>query len=170
MLTLSLLAGCAQTGDTVSSHPKGYPDVQATAAGDATCYQTSTAENHAVAQSTSAARRANGLPGVSPDTALARAAADHACDMAKRGLMTHTGTSTKGPMQRVKAQGYAPRLTAENIAAGPYGQAQVQREWANSSGHAANIMIPQVQDVGIGKAVGSDGRTVFWAAVYGAPR
>lgn len=170
-VTLSLLAACAQTGTKVGDQNAGtYPDVQATAAGNATCYQTSAAENQALAQATSAARRANGLPAVTPDPALAKAAADHACDMAQRGRMTHVGTSTKGPMQRVKAKGYAPRLTAENIAAGPYDQTRVQREWARSSGHIANIMIPQVRDVGIGRAVGSDGRTVFWSAVYGAPR
>lgn len=170
LAALSLLAACADTGGTVSTHASGYPDVQATAAGNATCYQTSAAENRAVAQATSATRRANGLPAVAPDPALAKAASDHACDMARRGLMTHVGTSTKGPMQRVKANGYAPSLTAENIAAGPFGQAQVQREWANSSGHIANIVIPQVRDVGIGRAVAADGRTVFWSAVYGAPR
>ncbi len=171
MLGLASLAGCAETdGRTVSHHPGGYPDVQASAPGKATCYQTSAAQNQAAAQATNAARRARGLPAVAPDPVLANAAEKHACDMAERGLMSHVGTSTKGPMQRVKAQGYAPRLTAENIAAGPFGQDRVLREWSASSGHLANIMIPQVRDVGIGRAVGADGRTVFWAAVYGAPR
>ncbi|WP_330450999.1 hypothetical protein FLP41_12330 [Paracoccus marcusii] len=50
---------------------------------------------------------------------LARAAARHACDMAQRGRMTHAGSRSSGPSQRVKALGYAPTVTAENIAAGP---------------------------------------------------
>lgn len=170
-LGVCMLAACATPGPKPTSfHASGYPDVQAAAPGEATCYQTSAAENAAAAQATNAARRARGLAPVVADAALAEAAARHACDMARRGMMTHVGTSTKGPMQRAKAQGYAPRLTAENIAAGPFPLNRVLNEWSVSSGHLANIMIPQLRDVGIGRAVGSDGRTVFWSAVYGAPR
>ncbi|WP_246184969.1 CAP domain-containing protein [Paracoccus aestuariivivens] len=107
---------------------------------------------------------------MTPDPRLARVAAAHACDMARRGLMSHKGSSTRGPMPRAKAAGYAPTIVAENIAAGPYNQPQVLAQWAASSGHIANIMIPQLRDFGIGKAVGSDGKTVYWSAVYAAPR
>lgn len=171
VLVALLLAACAGPGARpVSHHAGGYPDVQASAPGTATCYQTTAAENQAAAQATSAARRGQALPAVSADPALAQAAAKHACDMASRGMMSHVGTSTKGPAQRVKAEGYAPRVTAENIAAGPFGLGRVLNEWSASPGHRANILIPQLRDVGIGRAVGSDGRTVFWSAVYGAPR
>ena len=171
LLALAVLAGCdASSSGGGSKSPPGYPDVQATAAGTPVCYQTDPGQNHAAAQATSAARRAHGLPAVRPDPALAKAAADHACDMAARGLMSHVGSTTKGPMQRAKAQGYVPHLTAENIAAGPFSQQRVLNEWSASSGHMANITIPQVRDVGIGRALAADGRTVFWAAVYGAPR
>ena len=84
--------------------------------------------------------------------------------------MAHRGSSSSGPAARVKALGYAPRLTAENIAAGPYSLNRVLAEWNASRGHLENIYIPQVREVGIGRAVGSDGRTVFWSAVYGAPK
>lgn len=167
------LAGCsapADQGRIVSHHPDGYPDVQASAAGAATCLPTSAAENRAAAQFTSQTRRARGLGALRPRDDLARAAASHACDMARRGLMSHKGSRTSGPMQRVKAEGYAPRLTAENIAAGPYGQSQVLSAWSGSPGHTSNILIPGLRDFGIGRAVGSDGRTVFWSAVYAIPR
>lgn len=166
-----LLGACAAPGGgVVSHHPEGYPDVQASAPGRASCIATSAAETRAAAGATNAARRARGLAPVVPNATLSLAAARHACDMAGRGLMSHTGTSTKGPSQRVKAVGYAPRITAENIAAGPYGLERVLHEWNRSSGHLANILIPQLRDVGVGRAIGTDGRTVFWAAVYGAPR
>lgn len=167
---LSLTAGAAANVKTTSQHPAGYPDVQASAPGPAVCYQTTPDQNQAAAQATTAARRGRGLAPVSANPVLAQAAAKHACDMARRGRMTHVGTSTKGPAQRVKAEGYAPHVTAENIAAGPFGLERVLNEWSASSGHRANILIPQVRHVGIGRALGSDGRTVFWAAVYGAPR
>lgn len=135
-----------------------------------TCYQTSKQENEAAAASTNATRRANGLPALRANADLARAAARHACDMAARGIMSHRGSQTKGPMQRIKKTGYKPQLAAENIAAGPWGQERVLHEWARSRGHLDNILIPQVRHYGIGKAIGTDGKTVFWAAVYGAPR
>ncbi|WP_233253563.1 CAP domain-containing protein [Paracoccus binzhouensis] len=138
--------------------------------GTVTCYQTSMRENQAAAQATNATRRARGLPALKPNADLAAAAARHACDMARRGVMSHRGSNTRGPMQRLKKAGYRPSIAAENIAAGPFTQERVLREWVRSSGHLANILIPQVRHYGIGKAVGADGRTVYWAAVYSAPR
>ncbi|ABL70095.1 Cysteine-rich secretory protein family protein [Paracoccus denitrificans] len=138
--------------------------------GAVTCYQTSMRENEAAARATNATRQARGLAPLKPNQDLAMAAARHACDMAKRGTMSHRGGKTKGPMQRLKQEGYRPSIAAENIAAGPWGQDRVLVEWSRSSGHLANILIPQVRHYGIGKALGADGKTVYWAAVYSAPR
>ena len=84
--------------------------------------------------------------------------------------MAHRGSKTTGPAQRVKALGYPTQITAENIAAGPFSLTRVLGEWNASAGHLENINIPQLRDVGIGRAIGSDGRTVFWSAVYAAPK
>lgn len=145
-------------------------DIQAAVPGKATCYRSSDAEIAAGVAASNAVRRAAGLPALRAHPHLARAAERHACDMAMRGRMTHAGSGTKGPMQRVKALGYRPMLTAENIAAGPFDLGRVLAEWNRSSGHLSNIMIPHTRDFGIGRAVAADGRTVFWAAVYAAPR
>lgn len=145
-------------------------DVQVVAAGAARCEITSKADNSAVAAATSSQRQAGGLAPVRANAKLAKAAAAHACDMARRGVMAHHGSSTKGPAQRVKAIGYRPAITAENIAAGPFSLGQVLSIWNQSPGHQSNIMLPNIREVGIGRAVGSDGKTVFWAAVYSAPR
>lgn len=138
--------------------------------GAVTCYEASRQENEAAVRATNATRRARGLSPLHANGDLARAAARHACDMAHRSVMSHRGSNTRGPMQRVKKTGYKPRIAAENIAAGPWRLERVLREWTRSQGHLANILIPQVKHYGIGKAIGADGRTVFWAAVYGAPR
>lgn len=143
--------------------------VKAVAPGQAQCFTTAQAENAAAAQATSRQRSAGNLPPVRANARLAKAAAQHACDMAQRGVMAHQGSRSRGPAQRVKSTGYRPRVTAENIAAGPFDLATVLATWNGSSGHLGNIMLPQVQDFGIGRAVGSDGKTVFWAAVYAAP-
>ncbi len=170
VLVCAVLAGCAQA----PSNPKSSGDdphaMQLMSAGQATCLPTSPGQNDHGAAATNALRSAAGLPPVRPNPVLARVAAQHACDMAQRGRMTHTGSRTAGPGPRVKAAGYAPRVTAENIAAGPFSQERVLAEWNASSGHRANILIPQMRDYGIGQAIGPDGKTRFWAAVYAAPK
>lgn len=169
-LLCALLAGCAQTKPDIRVGGDDPHDMQLMPAGKATCLATSPTQNSHGAAATNAVRRKAGLPPVQPDPVLARVAAQHACDMAKRGRMTHQGSTTAGPGPRVKAAGYAPLVTAENIAAGPYSQEGVLQAWNASGGHRANMLIPQVRDYGIGQAIGPDGRTRFWAAVYAAPR
>ncbi len=134
------------------------------------CIVTKGHENQTGASATNSMRRNAGLPPVRANMLLAEVAADHACDMARRGLMTHKGSTTAGPGPRVKAAGYAPMVTAENIAAGPFSLPRVLHEWNASDGHRDNILIPQVSDYGIGQAIAADGRTRFWAAVYAAPK
>lgn len=162
-----LVSACGQQPSTSGNNSS---DVQASPPGAAQCVTTTAAELAAGVSATNNARRRANLPSVAPNAILAQAAARHACDMAKRGRMTHVGSSTSGPGQRVKKLGYAPRVTAENIAAGPFSINRVLAEWNASSGHLSNIMIPQMRHYGIGHAVGSDGRTQYWAAVYAAPK
>ncbi|MDP5306912.1 CAP domain-containing protein [Paracoccus spongiarum] len=169
VLACAVLAGCAPSGGPgpAAGDPR---EVQASPPGKAGCVPTTADQNARGAQATNAARRRAGLPPVRSNMLLAEVAARHACDMASRGVMTHRGSRSSGPGPRVKARGYAPRLTAENIAAGPFDLPRVLSEWNRSQGHLDNIMIPQVRDYGIGQAVGADGRTRFWAAVYAAPK
>ncbi|WP_227493405.1 MULTISPECIES: CAP domain-containing protein [Paracoccus] len=161
----------AMTAPAVAGEAGPVPAKPAEArAGQVTCYETSVQENQAAASATNALRKARGLSSLQPNRDLAVAAARHACDMARRGQMTHRGSATSGPMQRLKKEGYRPRIAAENIAAGPWGQEQVLAAWSQSPGHLANILLPQVRHYGIGRAVGPDGKTVYWAAVFSAPR
>ncbi|MFC3167103.1 CAP domain-containing protein [Paracoccus fontiphilus] len=164
------MAGCAQTTPDIAARGDDPHAMQLMPAGKATCLSTSSSQNGHGASATNAVRRSAGLAPVQPDPVLARVAAQHACDMAQRGRMTHAGSRTSGPGPRVKAAGYAPSVTAENIAAGPFSQDRVLAEWNASGGHRANMLIPQVRDYGIGQAIGPDGRTRFWAAVYAAPK
>ncbi|WGR62668.1 CAP domain-containing protein (plasmid) [Paracoccus ferrooxidans] len=161
-----LLAAC--TAPPSAGPDKAY-DVQVSAPGLVECSAPSPQVVRSGLTATNRARSQAGLPAVQANALLSQAAAAHACDMAQRGRMSHAGSRSSGPAQRLKALGYAPRITAENIAAGPYGADQVLGEWNSSSGHRANILIPQVRQFGIGHATGADGRTRFWSAVYAAP-
>lgn len=144
--------------------------VQAAQPGVPSCLATSRAEAEAALAATNALRRQHGLRPLRVNAALTAAATNHACEMAARGLMSHEGRGNTGPAQRVRAAGFQPRLTAENIAAGPFTLERVVAEWNRSPGHMGNILVPQMRDFGIGRAVAADGRTVFWTAVYAVPR
>ncbi|NHF74685.1 CAP domain-containing protein [Paracoccus sp. 12-3] len=148
----------------------GHGEILVAAAGQARCVPTSPAAAAAALAATNRARAARGLAPLRTNARLQRAAEAHACEMAKRGAMTHAGTKTTGPMARAKVQGYAPRLTAENIAAGRFDLSRVLAEWSSSPDHLSNIVISGTQDFGIGQAVAADGKTTFWAAIYGKPR
>lgn len=166
------LAGCGVSGDIIDGpmSAKDIHAVQLMEAGSAQCISSGAEDGHAVADATTRMRARHGLPPVSANPVLNQVAAGHACDMARRGRMTHIGSTTTGPAQRVKAAGYKPVLTAENIAAGPFSRDRVLHEWNISHGHLENILIPQLREVGIGEAIGPDGKTRFWVAVYSAPR
>lgn len=167
VLAAALLSACA--GPSASPAKDPYA-VQVAPPGKASCPDTTQAENTTGAAATNAVRRQAGLAPVQPSMALAQVAARHACDMAARGRMTHIGTTTSGPGDRLRAAGYRPAISAENIAAGPFTLNRVLGEWTASSGHRTNILLPQVRDYGVGQATGPDGRMTYWAAVYAAPR
>ncbi|SCY77774.1 CAP domain-containing protein [Paracoccus tibetensis] len=169
MLSSALLLAACGTPPATSGAEDPYA-VQVGTAGTATCPTTTAQENSVGAAATNQARRQAGLPPVQPSPRLALVAARHACDMAQRGRMTHIGSTTTGPAARVRAAGYQPRITAENIAAGPFSQTRVLGEWTGSQGHLKNILLPQVSEFGIGQAIAEDGRTRYWTAIYAAPK
>lgn len=160
LLLIALLAACG-------GGPKG---IQIGAPGRPICVYTSNLENSLGAAVTSKVRNDMDLPHLIPNTLLARVAAEHACDMAARGLLTHEGTHTDGPGERVKLKGYRPLVTAENIAAGPQKLEDVLNLWIQSDKHLGNMLIPNLRDFGIGRAVAADGKTIYWVAVYSRPQ
>lgn len=168
VLMAAVLSACA-TSTTTSKGVDPYA-VQVAEAGAATCPATSQADNATGAAATNTLRQQAGLRPVQSSMTLAQVAARHACDMAGRGRMTHIGSTTSGPGDRLRAVGYRPSISAENIAAGPYSLNRVLAEWNASAGHRSNILLPQMRDYGVGQAIGADGRTRYWAAVYAAPR
>lgn len=151
----------------------GHHPVAVSSAGAASCPATTPAEAAAALAQTNAVRAGAGLAPLRLDARLQRAAEAHACDMARRGAMDHRGSSTSGPAARVKAQGYRPQLTAENIAAGARSVFDLNgtlQQFATSPGHRANTTIRRMQDFGIGHAYSADGKSAFWAVVLADPR
>ncbi|WBU62991.1 CAP domain-containing protein [Paracoccus aerodenitrificans] len=118
---------------------------------------------------TNGLRARHGLEPLKANRSLQLAARAHACDMASFGWMSHRGSHSAGPAERVKAVGYRPRITAENIAAGNFDLNRTLTEWSRSPNHRNNILLPSISEFGIGHALSADGKSHFWTAVYADP-
>jgi uncharacterized protein YkwD len=115
-------------------------------------------------------RQAKGLGRLESSSKLAAAAQGHACDMAVRGYFEHQRPGG-GPKlgARVEAKGYRFSTIAENIAkTGAADVARTAKLWRNSSGHWANILKPNVAEIGMGLAT-RDGQ-VYWVMNVGRQR
>lgn len=183
LLALMCLSACIETAHTApppQAAPVGLPrgfvrtdghgDLVISAGGAARCEQATAAEKAATLAASNAARARSGLAPLSIHPTLQRVAEKMACEMARRGTMTHVSTDGGRPGPRIKAAGYRPALTTENIAAGRMDLGRVMAEWTRSPDHLSNVVRPGLRHMGIGHATGSDGKTVYWSAIYAQPR
>lgn len=94
-----------------------------------------------------------GLPPLRENPLLAQAALTHARAMAEGDFFAHENLVTgTGPADRVLTAGYRWMTVAENIFAGAEAPETALAEWLNSPGHRANILNPQVREIGVGYA------------------
>ncbi|MGI5127212.1 CAP domain-containing protein [Pseudonocardia sp. CA-107938] len=121
----------------------------------------------AVVTATNAERARHRLPPLTVDARLAAAARRHSADMVARGFFAHTDPDGLGVDARVRAAGYSYRVVAENIAAGQPDAATVVDAWMHSPGHRANILRPEVTQIGVGIATGGIG--IHWTQVFATP-
>ncbi|MGE0792462.1 MAG: CAP domain-containing protein [Sandaracinaceae bacterium] len=103
---------------------------------------------------TNAERTSRGLPALSCDRALRRAARAHAQDMCRTGVFSHTSADGRMPVDRMRAAGAVFTRTGENIAYGapPLTPSQVTAAWMASPSHRANILNAGFGRVGVGYA------------------
>jgi uncharacterized protein YkwD len=102
-------------------------------------------------------------PALAWDDAAARAAQGHSDDMAARNYFSHTSPDGRQPWDRLRAQGAAFHLVAENIAMGQRTAQEVVQGWLASSGHRRNIENCAYTRTGVGYR---DGR---WTQLFYAP-
>lgn len=107
-----------------------------------------------------------GLPALSFDDRLAKAAQRHADTMSAFQHMSHSAGGTTF-QRRVRDAGYLMSKGGENIAAGQRTAEQAVNSWMDSSGHRRNILAPW-RHVGFGVSQGDDGR-LYWCAVFATP-
>jgi uncharacterized protein YkwD/stress response protein SCP2 len=108
-----------------------------------------------------------GLPPLTADPLLTRAAQAYSTDMAARAFYSHTSPEGTQPWDRAAAAGSRHRSIGENIACGQRSPAEVVEGWMNSPGHRANILKPGFTHIGIGFAGGGP-RGTYWTQLFGA--
>jgi uncharacterized protein YkwD len=108
-------------------------------------------------------RSSHGLPLLSLDPALERAAAEQASYMAETGRMEHTTGRGRDFATRIRSQGING-AAAENIAQGRYDAGGLFTAWMNSSGHRRNMLDPTFSRFGLASAEGRNG-VRYWALV-----
>ena len=110
-------------------------------------------------------------PPLQPNPLLDRAAASHAQELARHGLLEHEGRDGSSPADRVTRAGYRWRSVGENIASGQTTAEQVVQEWLRSPVHCANLMRPGFVEMGLAYAVNvNSAGGIYWVQELGRPR
>jgi uncharacterized protein YkwD len=110
----------------------------------------------------SAYRRAHGLSTVRADSKLSAVALRQAQAMAASGTISHAAagsfSSRVAPLRKSRA--------AENIAAGFLSFAETLKQWQESAGHRANLLMPGAKKVGVASVANARSPyRMFWAMV-----
>ena len=118
----------------------------------------------AAAAAISGYRAAHGLGPVALDAALARAAADQAEANARAGRLSHELGG--GFPVRLARAGFGGRYAAENLGAGAETLDEALARWKASPEHNKNLLMPQVQRIGIARVDAPGTRYKrYWALV-----
>jgi uncharacterized protein YkwD len=123
--------------------------------------------NGELLQRTNALRSARGLRPLNANAKLAKAALDHACDMASRAGFGHRGSDGSDIRARERRHGYRGCSFAEVIAWGYKTVDKAMAGWEVSPAHMSILMDPNLRDYGA--ALAWNGDTPFWSVALGAP-
>lgn len=118
---------------------------------------------------TNKVRAENGLSALTWNDTLAKTARAHSEDMASRGFFDHTNPDGYDPFDRMRNAGILYYTAAENIAAGQAEPEDVMESWMNSPGHRANILNPDLRELGVGMARGGS-YGIYWTQNFATTR
>ncbi|EFL28879.1 allergen V5/Tpx-1 related protein [Streptomyces himastatinicus ATCC 53653] len=114
-----------------------------------------------------AARSRHGVPPVTLDPRLIRAAEAHAAAMAAHGALGAECPDGTSLFHRIAAHGYAPLTVAEHLVSGPRTPDAFVDYCLSGEERRGPLRDPAVTHVGIGRASGAG--DVFWTAVWAQP-
>jgi uncharacterized protein YkwD len=110
----------------------------------------------------SAYRRAHGLSAVRLDSRLGGVALKQARAMASSGTVSHSAAGSFSS----RLVGLRKSRAAENIGAGFLSFSEMLKQWQDSSGHRANLLMPGARRVGVASADNPKSPyRKFWAMV-----
>jgi uncharacterized protein YkwD len=110
----------------------------------------------------SAYRRAHGLSAVQADSKLGALALRQAQAMASSGTISHSAAGSFSS----RMAGQRKSRAAENIAAGFQSFAETLKQWQDSAGHRANLLMPGAKKVGVASVANAQSPyRMFWAMV-----
>lgn len=112
-------------------------------------------------------RAAVGLPPLTVAPELTTAAAAYSAEMASSGLISHTGADGRGPAQRLLDAGYRWLRCGENLAVGQPTPEEAVAFWMGSPPHRANILDPQMREIGAGYVWQPGGYGHYWTITLG---
>ena len=127
-----------------------------------------------VVELTNEERTQFGLDPLTADPLLNQAAQTHTENMAELDFFDHTGLDGSSAGDRIEDTGYDFLAWAENIAAGYQTPEAVVEAWMGSDGHRANILDPNLEEIGVGyyfleEDTGSVNANHYWTQVFGTP-
>jgi uncharacterized protein YkwD len=124
----------------------------------------------AAAQIISAYRASHGLPPVKVEARLMNIAAVHAQRMAAADNLEHVLPGEVSFPTRLNTGGYNAAVAAEDIGAGYRTLADVIAAWEKSPAHNANLLQPNVTDIGIALYTTPAGiYNEYWSLVLARP-
>lgn len=111
-------------------------------------------------------REQHGLPPLSADARLERAALEQSAHMAQSGRMAHTTGFGRDFASRMRSNGIRG-AAAENLAHGRFGTERMFEMWMASSGHRNNMLNPQMGRFGLAYTYDAGHERRYWALVLG---
>lgn len=100
---------------------------------------------------------------------LAGTAHRYAQELAARDRIDHVGAAGDSLRARLRESGYVMRLSAENLAGGPETLDEALAQWLASPAHCENLMLAEVQDVGLACVSGPGRLQRYWVLHLAAP-
>ncbi|MGC4379429.1 CAP domain-containing protein [Fictibacillus sp. Mic-4] len=110
-------------------------------------------------------RSKQGLAPLKDNASLDKTATLKAEDMRDKNYFDHNSPTYGDPFQMMKQFGINYSRAAENIAAGQKDAQDVMDSWMKSPGHRANILDPNLKEIGIGYATGGSYGT-YWVQQF----
>ena len=104
---------------------------------------------------------------LSANGSLNKAAQKHSTYMARRRVLSHTGSNGSSVGQRARQARYNFTTIGENIGVGQNNARQIVRGWLDSPSHCANLMRSDFNEAGVGRARCVRGQW-YWTMMYGS--